>query len=260
MNPLHPISPSLFFLLVVAVMASRYVFFSGGAFLLLKLGKARFQKSRIQPDFPNSNGLRLELFYSASTILIFGLIAFIVQAVVLQGHTQVYFEVSDQGWAYLILSVILLMLLHDSYFYWAHRLMHHPRFFRWTHKVHHIFTNPSPFTTYSLHPGEAFIEAIYLPISLFFLPLHPIAIFSFITIDYLYNLLGHLGYEFYPQGFVHHPVGKYFNTSTHHNMHHAHFNSNYGLYFNFWDRICGTNHPKYLETFDQITSRNRNSL
>ena len=183
MNPLHPISPSLFFLWVVTAMASRYVFFSGGAFLLLKLERARFQKRRIQSDFPNLNGLRLELLYSASTILIFGLIAFIVQAAVLQGHTQVYFEVSDQGWAYLIFSVILLMVFHDSYFYWAHRLMHHPSIFRAAHKVHHISTNPSPFTTYSFHPFEALIEAIYLPITLFFLPLHPIAIFSFITID-----------------------------------------------------------------------------
>ena len=56
------------------------------------------------------------------------------------------------------------------------------------------------------------------------------------------NVLGHLGFELYPKGFTTHWLGKWNNTSTHHNMHHKYYNCNYGLYFNIWDRIMGTNH------------------
>ncbi len=38
-------------------------------------------------------------------------------------------------------------------------------------------------------------------------------------------------------------------------MHHKYFNYNYGLYFNIWDGIMKTVHPKYYETFAEVTSR-----
>jgi Delta7-sterol 5-desaturase len=31
----------------------------------------------------------------------------------------------------------------------------------------------------------------------------------------------------------------------HHEMHHAYGRHNYGLYFVWWDRWCGTEHPQY---------------
>lgn len=33
---------------------------------------------------------------------------------------------------------------------------------------------------------------------------------------------------------------------THHDMHHTSGNSNFGLYFTWWDRMMGTEHPQYL--------------
>ena len=41
-------------------------------------------------------------------------------------------------------------------------------------------------------------------------------------------------------------------------MHHKYATSNYGLYFNFWDRVMGTNHAKYTETFEQVTTQAKN--
>jgi sterol desaturase/sphingolipid hydroxylase (fatty acid hydroxylase superfamily) len=32
---------------------------------------------------------------------------------------------------------------------------------------------------------------------------------------------------------------------------------NFGLYFNFWDRIMGTNHPAYEQRFTEVTGRRR---
>ncbi len=36
-------------------------------------------------------------------------------------------------------------------------------------------------------------------------------------------------------------------------MHHQHIRMNYGLYFNFWDRLMGTNHPQYEARFTELT-------
>ena len=52
-----------------------------------------------------------------------------------------------------------------------------------------------------------------------------------------------------------HPLFKWLNTSTNHNMHHKYVTCNYGLYFNFWDRVMNTNHVKYQATYEEVTAR-----
>ena len=46
-------------------------------------------------------------------------------------------------------------------------------------------------------------------------------------------------------------TGKILNTTTNHAMHHEKMRGNYGLYFNVWDRLMGTNHAEYEERFDR---------
>jgi sterol desaturase/sphingolipid hydroxylase (fatty acid hydroxylase superfamily) len=58
------------------------------------------------------------------------------------------------------------------------------------------------------------------------------------------NVMGHLGYEIFPKGFINSSIGKWQNTSTNHNIHHQESNYNFGLYFTFWDRIMGTYRPQ----------------
>ena len=134
-------------------------------------------------------------------------------------------------------------------------MMHHPLLFKRVHRVHHLSTNPSPLAAYSFHPFEAVVEALFFPVIILLVPVHFSVIVAFVVIDLGYNVLGHLGHELYPKGFTSHPIGKWNNTSTHHNMHHRYFNANYGLYFNVWDRICGTNHARYEATFERVVHR-----
>jgi sterol desaturase/sphingolipid hydroxylase (fatty acid hydroxylase superfamily) len=44
------------------------------------------------------------------------------------------------------------------------------------------------------------------------------------------------------------------NTPTHHAMHHEKVGANYGLHFNFWDRMLGTNHAEYERRFAAVTA------
>jgi len=40
-------------------------------------------------------------------------------------------------------------------------------------------------------------------------------------------------------------------------MHHRYVTCNYGLYFNIWDRIMGTNHQRYHEEFEATVARRK---
>ena len=64
-----------------------------------------------------------------------------------------------------------------------------------------------------------------------------------------FNVLGHCGYELFPRWFVRSWLGRILNTATHHAQHHETNRANFSLYFNYWDRLLGTNHQRYEERF-----------
>jgi sterol desaturase/sphingolipid hydroxylase (fatty acid hydroxylase superfamily) len=148
-----------------------------------------------------------------------------------------------------------MFIMHDTYFYWTHRIMHHKSLFNTMHLVHHKSTNPSPWAAYAFHPLESIVEVGIFVVFLFTLPVHTTHIIIFFLLSIMYNIYGHLGWELYPKGFSKSVIGKWINTSVNHNQHHKYFKGNYGLYFLFWDRIMGTIRADYDEAFEEVKSR-----
>lgn len=238
----------------------RYLAFSIPLFLLFYVWRKRqFFIYKIQQRFPDNKHIIREIAYSFSSIAIFSLVATIVFLLRSQGYTRIYTHFSDHSVAYFICSVLIFIIAHDTYFYWTHRLMHWKKIYKYVHRVHHQSTDPTPWAAFAFHPLEALIEIGILPVMVFLIPLHPYAILTWVLYQSGMNLLGHLGFELYPSGFVSGTISKWNNPSTHHNMHHRFVNCNYGLYFNFWDRILGTNHVRYEEEFEKIKTRVRES-
>ena len=161
----------------------------------------------------------------------------------------------DYGWVYFFAAFPLLFFIHDTYFYWTHRLMHHKKLFTTFHLVHHHSTNPSPWAAYAFHPLEAIVEAGVFGVFLFAIPVHPMHFYLFFFFMISYNVYGHLGYELYPKGFNRHWLGKWINTSVSHNQHHQFFTGNYGLYFTFWDRMMGTLRNDYDQHFEAAKTK-----
>lgn len=256
MNSLFPatLSPAAGSGLVLANVVLRYLLFAGGAYLFFYVWRRRqWLARRIQPHFPTDKQLRQEIGYSMLTAVIFAGIFLLVFWLRKLGYTQMYADVQTYGWPYLVLSVGLLILLHDTYFYWSHRLMHHRRVFKYVHRVHHLSHNPSPWAAYAFHPLEAVIEAGILPLAVFVLPVHPLALAIFGVYTLTFNVIGHLGYELLPPRLHRHWLGRWQNTGTHHNLHHQLVKGNYGLYFNFWDTWMGTNHKLNEERYARAT-------
>ena len=234
----------------------RYLLIAGPPFLLLWVwGKKRWARFRIQPKPPRGREPLREFLWSLSSMLVFGLVGISVYALQKSGWGRIYFDLDRHGRPYVFLSLVLMILAHDAYFYLTHRWMHGPAVFDRVHRIHHLSRNPSPLAAFSFHPLEAAVQGAILPLLVILLPLHPLAIFLFLVYTTVLNVSGHLGFEFLPKGFARHPVWGLSNTSVHHNMHHSEVNCNYSLYFNIWDKIMATNHPKYLATYDRVKSR-----
>jgi Delta7-sterol 5-desaturase len=234
----------------------RYLIPAGAAFLFFwVIFRKRWSHLFIQNSCPTKAQVLSEIKYSLSTVVIFSLTGFGIFTANRIGYIKVYGNIAEYGWAYFFVSLIIMIIFHDFYFYWTHRLMHHRRLFKYIHKVHHESTNPSPWAAYSFHPFEAIIQVMVLPIILIFLPLHGLTIFLFTSYMIIQNVRGHLGYEMLPKAFIRSKLFNWNLTTVHHNMHHKYFNSNYGLYFTWWDKWMNSNHKAYEQTFEEVTSR-----
>lgn len=247
-------------LFIFLVSIARYLVFGGlafAAFYVIWKHQSVFKK--IQDRWPSRADYFREIFYSLLTFIIFALTPLVLNNPAIRPHTSIYRDIHQHSMLYFWAVFPALLIIHDAYFYWAHRLMHHPKLFKWFHVIHHKSTNPSPWASFAFQPSEAFIESGIIYLFAFTLPVHFIHIFSFLVFMTIYNVYGHLGFELAPRGFNRHWLFKWLNTSVNHNMHHQYFKGNYGLYFTWWDRLMNTLHPEYNTRFDAVKSSSRNN-
>lgn len=230
-----------------------YLLPAGMSYYIFYSRKRESWKNRhIQNKYPSGASIQHEIRWSMSTVLVFSFLTLIGIGCINDGLTRVYFNVDDFGWPYLVGSVLIYILVHDTYFYWFHRLLHLRPLFRVIHRTHHLSVTPSPFASLSFHPLEAVIQFGINLLMIFLIPLHPIAIGMFVFYNILLNTAGHLGYEIIPSWMTTNRLFKYGLTVTHHDMHHTHPNRNFGLCFTFWDRIMHTLHKDYENEYKQV--------
>jgi len=241
------------FTTVYIILLLRYFIIAGIFFLVFYIIKPkRYLSLRIQKAFPKSCEYYREIGYSIITFAFIALFVVIVFRAPIRKYTMIYDHISDRGVSYFIISIFLALAIHDTYFYWTHRLMHHPKLFKIFHLVHHKSTNPSPWAAFAFHPLEAIIEAGILPVLVFIMPMQQYAVLIFFVFSTIINVYGHLGYEIYPAWLVKSRMGKWLNTSVSHNMHHKYFKGNYGFYTRVWDVLMGTMNPDYEVSLNKI--------
>lgn len=214
---------------------------------------ARFRHRRVSRRQPVKGQVRREFANSLRSILIFGLVTAAVVFMASSGWTRIYRTIDRYGWAWFFSSIVVMVLMHDTYFYWTHRLMHHRVLYRLFHRTHHCSTSPTPWAAYAFSPWEAFVQAGIGPLVVFTIPVHPAAFALFMGWQIAFNVFGHCGYEVWPRWFLRWGGGVIFNSVTHHAQHHEKFHANFGLYFNVWDRWMGTNHAEYQQQFQSAT-------
>jgi sterol desaturase/sphingolipid hydroxylase (fatty acid hydroxylase superfamily) len=222
------------------VIAVRYLVISGLFYWLLWRRRPGRYVQPLHSRPPSSHGAGREIGWSLIASLIYALPAAAVIELWKQGGTALYSDTGQYGAWYLPVSVLLYLALHDTYFYWTHRLMHVSRVYRVMHRVHHQSRPPTPFASFSFHPTEAVLGAVFLPALALFIPLHVGAALFILVLMTVCAVMNHSAYEILPPSWLRGFGGRWFISAAHHDLHHAHVRCNYGLYFRVWDKLMGT--------------------
>jgi Delta7-sterol 5-desaturase len=195
-----------------------------------------------------------ELLNTVIAMAASGILSCIMIYLATKGHTKIYFDIKDHSIWYALLGLPVLLFFNDAWFYWVHRLLHHPRVYRFVHVEHHRSIIVNPFTSYSFHALEPVLLTLWLvPVALT-VPIYA-PILGLVQVYGLYeNIKSHLGYELFSKNFHRSPL-RFLTTSTYHALHHTKYQGNYGLHFRFWDHLMGTELPQYKATFDEVVAR-----
>lgn len=227
--------------LLSLIVFIRYLCFAGGLYYLCYVWKkSKWDSKRIAATLPDKKVMQYEFKYSALSSIIFGWMGAWMFDAWEKGKTLIYLDLSRYGFTYAVFSLFLMMLIHDTYFYWTHRLLHLPWFYKKWHRVHHSAPNPSPWAAFCFHPVEAFIETLYMPIIAFVIPCHPMVLMIFLMLMTVLGVVNHLGYELYPNIFHQNSILRTIISATNHSVHHRFNKFNYALYFTWWDDLMGT--------------------
>lgn len=234
----------------------RYVAGAGGTFLVVNTLLAGWLARRqIRDERPDWRQMSREILASLRTVLIFSLVGLAIALSERLGWLTIYEDPLERGLAYFLFNLAVLIVLHDAWFYWTHRIMHRPGLFRWFHRLHHRSYNPSPWTSYAFDASEAAVNAIYVPLALLLMPTSLLAAFLFVAHMMLRNAIGHCGYEVFPARRDGRPLIGWLTTVTYHDLHHARPRWNLGLYFTWWDRLMGTEDPTYHAAFARAVGK-----
>jgi Delta7-sterol 5-desaturase len=218
-------------LAMTAIVAVRYLLTSGAFALATR---------HVRPGLYQNLGSQIgrEITWSLTSAAIYGVPAGVVAwGWQEHGWTRIYTEPAAVPLWYLPVSLLVYLFAHDTWFYWTHRWFHQPRPFRAIHAVHHASRPPTAWAAMSFHPWEAISGAVVIPALVFVIPIHVGVLGLVLAIMTLMGVTNHMGWELFPRRLAH---SGWLITASHHQRHHDEYRCNYGLYFRFWDRLCGT--------------------
>ncbi len=218
----------LFFASIYALFGGINWWLTTRLFPRLKIG------AQLDPRPLQSGQLQHELFWSASSIVIFGLGSVFPWGLLQLGWARLAVDASAEQ---ILLESAALLLWNEVHFYTNHRLLH-TRWLRRFHLPHHKSVIATPWSCYSFHPVEALMlgNVILLPMLV-----HDFSIYSILflpIISLLFNNVGHSNYDWDParRSVLH-------DASRRHYLHHACFHGNYGFMFPFMDQLLRTGLP-----------------
>ncbi len=244
------------FLILTGIIFGRYLLLAGiyHKYIYRKIRSVKPQ--RILSFSWSASQIRAEIIWSGISTFIFAAVGLIMILAYRKGHTAIYHDIREWPIWYIPISIVAAMLIHETYYYWMHRWLHHPRIYRLVHKIHHESIQTTAWTSFSFHPIESLLQAVIIPVIIFIIPLHWTLVLFLLLVMTISAIINHAGVEIFPASWGHHPIMKWFIGATHHDLHHRKFTTNYGLYFSFWDHWMGTEDVEFKNRFVLSTREN----
>jgi sterol desaturase/sphingolipid hydroxylase (fatty acid hydroxylase superfamily) len=81
---------------------------------------------------------------------------------------------------------------------------------------------------------------VLIPALVLLIPIHYGALLAVLMVMTVMGVTNHMGWELFPRWIVEGRLGNWIITASHHQRHHEKYLCNFGLYFRFWDWLCGT--------------------
>lgn len=228
------------YLIVLAVIyaAMLAVYFATG--LTMTAVNRRHPERRIQKHRDGMKRRWLEIRTSLHALLTSSVLLSTGYFAQTQGWTL--FEPLALSWWSFPLMFAVCLVLFDAWFYWGHRLLHLPAFYKW-HVPHHRSVAPTVWSNDSSTTMDTLIEHGFYLLIWFVLPVPALSVFALRLFDQISGMVGHAGFEYFASKSSRWPSPMI--CTTFHDLHHSQFHYNFGNFFSFWDRVCGTVHPGY---------------
>jgi len=254
----HPLWFLVATMVVFAVVIGRYFLIAGlFYFVFYKWNEEKWKTRKINNRNYKEGQFKKEVGWSMITAFIFAITGAVMALLWQKGYTKIYEDPNAYPLWWLPVSLAIALLVHETYYYWLHRWMHHPKIFSIVHKVHHDSNITSPWTAFSFHPLEGVLQALFLPALLLIMPMHLYVLIIHLTIMTFSSVINHLDIEVYSKGFHKNFLGRWLIGATHHSLHHKQFKYNYGLYFTFWDKWKKTESPVFEKLFEEKTASSK---
>ena len=241
-------------LTILTVDFLRYALAAGAVWLLVEVV---LRPSPGRPAHPRRHAppgqVRREITYSLSTVLIFAANGLLIWLLSQQRHAadlcRRRLRTAGPGGA---LSLVLIIVAHDAWFYWTHRAAAPPALVpsRCTAGTMPRCTRrpgrPMPSTR-----SRRWCRPPSCRCSCCSCRCTAAVIGVFLVHMILRNTIGHCAHELFPWRWTPRGWLRWITPVSHHHFHHARNRGNYGLYFTWWDRWCGTEDAQYLRHGDE---------
>lgn len=168
-----------------------------------------------------------------------------------RGMAQMYSEdAAFPGLAVVAASLVVFIMVDDTWFYWGHRLLHHKHLYRAIHKKHHRFKIPLGLGTEYAHPIEALaVNGVSTMLGPFLLCSNPKLALMYAGLKLWQSMESHSGYVFpFPWSLFD------VMENGRHEFHHSRNDGNFGGIFGFWDQLMGTDAA--FERFRALRAKN----
>ena len=184
----------------------RYFIAAGTGWFVISFAFRNYLQTRRHAPTPaKKSDVKREIFHSVKSGIIFLIPTLLLVTVGKDlSLNRIYWDIEQYSLTWYFASYVVLFLWHDTWFYWTHRLMHHPKLYKKFHVIH-----------WSVLP-----------------------LFNVVSI--LLNVHGHLGHDIFSRSTLEKAPFKWFNHPSTHGQHHLKHQGNFSLYLVFWDKLMGT--------------------
>ena len=109
----------LLYLMLFAIILFRYALLSGSYYYVFHVVfKKKYADRMLATKMPTAKQIKREVRLSVYSTFVFGLVGVALLVLWQNGYTKIYMNPTDYPLWYFPISILIFMVLHDTYYYW----------------------------------------------------------------------------------------------------------------------------------------------